>query len=220
MRRPGFSGALAQGNSFNTLTYSLAHSFAHSLTHLLTYMLICWIIFSLSLSNLCVPFRPVKTQFESLNMDPVIPPEIPEWKSVMDMWGNKMLTAVTVLAEMLAEGFELPADAFTKRMHCGPHLLAPTGSDYSVFCKEGTILAGFHTDLNFLTIHGKSRYPGLSIWTREGVKMSVSVPDGCLLVQAGKQIEYLTGGYVLAGYHEVDSFFMFVNHEKSFTVKV
>jgi isopenicillin N synthase-like dioxygenase len=33
--------------------------------------------------------------------------------------------------------------------------------------------------------------------------MTVSVPDGCLLVQAGKQIEYLTGGYVLAGFHEV-----------------
>ncbi len=29
------------------------------------------------------------------------------------------------------------------------------------------------------------------------------VPDGCLLVQAGKQIEYLTGGYIEAGFHEV-----------------
>lgn len=33
--------------------------------------------------------------------------------------------------------------------------------------------------------------------------MSVEIPDGCLLVQAGKQIEYLTGGHVLAGFHEV-----------------
>lgn len=147
--------------------------------------------------------RPTKTNFPSLNMDPVIPPEIPEWKTTMDMWGNKMLKAVEVLSEMLAEGFGLPADAFTQRMKCGPHLLAPTGSDYNEYNKEGTILAGFHTDLNFLTIHGKSRFPGLSIWTRNGERMSVSVPDGCLLVQAGKQIEYLTGGHVLAGYHEV-----------------
>lgn len=147
--------------------------------------------------------RPTQTKFPSLNMDPVIPPEIPEWKTTMDMWGNKMLTAVEVLAEMLAQGFDLPSDAFTNRMKCGPHLLAPTGSDYNVFNQEGTILAGFHTDLNFLTIHGKSRYPGLSIWTRNGDRMSVVVPDGCLLVQAGKQIEYLTGGHVLAGYHEV-----------------
>lgn len=54
-----------------------------------------------------------------------------------------------------------------------------------------------------MTIHGKSRYPGLYAWTREGKKISVSVPDGCLLVQSGKQFEYLTGGYVMAGYHEV-----------------
>lgn len=29
------------------------------------------------------------------------------------------------------------------------------------------------------------------------------VPDGCLFVQAGKQFEYVTGGEVLAGFHEV-----------------
>jgi len=31
----------------------------------------------------------------------------------------------------------------------------------------------------------------------------VKVPDGCLLVQAGMQAEYATGGHVLAGFHEV-----------------
>ncbi len=38
---------------------------------------------------------------------------------------------------------------------------------------------------------------------RDGTKALVRVPDGCLLVQAGKQIEYLTGGYLVAGFHEV-----------------
>jgi isopenicillin N synthase-like dioxygenase len=64
-------------------------------------------------------------------------------------------------------------------------------------------LLGFHYDLNFITIHGKSRFPGLHIWTREGKKMAVKVPDGCLLIQAGKQLEWLTGGDITAGYHEV-----------------
>jgi isopenicillin N synthase-like dioxygenase len=75
----------------------------------------------------------------------------------------------------------------------------------SLLCsgQKGHILAGFHYDLNFLTIHGKSRFPGLYVWTRSGEKKQVSVPDGCLLIQAGKQIEYLTGGHVLAGFHEV-----------------
>lgn len=58
-------------------------------------------------------------------------------------------------------------------------------------------------DLNFLTIHGRSRFPGLFVWTREGKKMLVRVPEGCLLVQAGIQAEYITGGHVLAGFHEV-----------------
>ena len=53
----------------------------------------------------------------------------------------------------------------------GPHLLAPTGSDMSKFGTIGTVFAGFHYDLNFLTIHGKSNYPGLYIWLRNGTRM-------------------------------------------------
>lgn len=30
---------------------------------------------------------------------------------------------------------------------------------------RGRICAGFHTDLNFLTIHGQSRYPGRKLLT-------------------------------------------------------
>lgn len=146
---------------------------------------------------------PKETKYPALNMDPVIPPEIPEWTRVMDKWGNHMMDAQFVVAEMAAIGFKLKRDAFTSRMHCGPHLLAPTGSDLNKYGYKGAILAGFHYDLNFLTIHGKSRFPGLFIWTREGKKTQVAVPDGCLLIQAGKQLEYLTGGHVLAGFHEV-----------------
>lgn len=86
-----------------------------------------------------------------------------------------------------------------------PHLLAPTASDLSKYGKKDSILAGFHTDLNFLTIHGRSRYPGLHIWARNtGKRIPVKIPQGnYLLVQAGKQIEHLTGGLIKAGYHEV-----------------
>lgn len=87
-----------------------------------------------------------------------------------------------------------------------PHLLAPTASDLRRHGKPDTVLAGFHTDLNFLTIHGRSRYPGLHIWARNtGRRIPVAIPAGrhLLLVQAGKQLEHLTGGLVKAGYHEV-----------------
>lgn len=110
---------------------------------------------------------------------------------------------VKTVSEMAALGFDLPVDTFTSRMVCAPHLLAPTGSNLKEFGKLGTVFAGYHTDLNFLTIHGKSRFSGLYVWTRDGRKMLVKVPDGCLLLQAGQQFEYLTGGAVLAGFHEV-----------------
>ena len=84
----------------------------------------------------------------------------------------------------------------------GPHLLAPTGSDLEKNPK-GSILAGFHYDISFLTIHGKSRYPGLYVWLRNNQKLAVKIPDGCLLLQSGITFEHITGGYVHAGFHEV-----------------
>ncbi|KAJ3111438.1 hypothetical protein HDU96_005698 [Phlyctochytrium bullatum] len=146
---------------------------------------------------------PETTKFPQLNAEPVVPKALPHWTSLMNEWGTLLHDGVTVLAEMLAVGFDLPRDTFTKMTKNGPHLLAPTGSDLEKYGKVDTVLAGFHTDLNFLTIHGKSRFPGLHIWTKDGQKLLARVPDGCLLVQAGKQMEYLTGGQVVAGFHEV-----------------
>ncbi|KAK1401247.1 putative isopenicillin N synthase [Heracleum sosnowskyi] len=147
--------------------------------------------------------RPSNTRFKELNSEPVIPEGFSEWKDTMDSWGYKMVNAIEAVAEMAAIGFGLPKDAFTSRMKQGPHLLAPTGSDLSRYGQEGTVFAGYHYDLNFLTIHGRSRFPGLSIWLRNGQKVEVKVPIGCLLIQTGKQIEWLTAGDCIAGMHEV-----------------
>ncbi|KAJ9558414.1 hypothetical protein OSB04_013028 [Centaurea solstitialis] len=147
--------------------------------------------------------RPSTTRFQELNSEPVIPEGFPEWKETMDSWGSKMIAAIEAVAEMAAIGFGLPKDAFTGLMKQGPHLLAPTGSDLRRHGKEGTVFAGYHYDLNFLTIHGRSRFPGLSIWLRNGKKVEVKVPVGCLLIQTGKQIEWLTAGDCIAGMHEV-----------------
>ncbi|KAF9348267.1 hypothetical protein BGX26_000308 [Mortierella sp. AD094] len=149
--------------------------------------------------------QPTETKFPRLNAEPVVPEAFQEnWPTTMDAWGNTLHMAVLGLAEMIAVGFGLPKKTFVDMARYGPHLLAPTASDLNKYGNVGTVLAGFHYDLNFLTIHGKSRYPGLNIWPRnESEKLAVRVPDGCLLVQAGKQLEWLTGGVVQAGYHEV-----------------
>jgi isopenicillin N synthase-like dioxygenase len=120
----------------------------------------------------------------------------------MNSWGGKLLQAGTTAAEMAAIGMGLDKDTFTKRMEGGAHLLAPTGSDL-LRHDLGTTLAGFHYDIAFLTIHGKSRWPGLYVWLRNRKKVPVRIPKGCLLLQAGSTFEHITGGYVLSGYHEV-----------------
>jgi len=147
--------------------------------------------------------RPEATKYPELNAPPVIPTNFPEWSSVMDKWGYLMLTSIHTVAEMLAIGLNLPSTTFMDLLQKGPHLLAPTGSDLGRFSQTDTIFAGFHYDLNFLSIHGKSRFPGLFIWLRDGTRHLVKVPDGCLLIQAGKQLEWLTGGLITAGFHEV-----------------
>ena len=78
-----------------------------------------------------------------------------------------------------------------------------TGADLGAHGQRGAVLAGWHYDLNFLSAHGKSRFPGLAVWLQDGRRLPVSIPDGCLLLQAGKQLEWLTGGHVRAGMHEV-----------------
>jgi hypothetical protein len=78
-----------------------------------------------------------------------------------------MIDGCFTVAEMTAIGLGLNRDTFVERMKRGPHKLAPTGSDL-VRYEVGTVFAGFHYDFNFLTIHGKSRYPGLYCWLRTG----------------------------------------------------
>lgn len=99
----------------------------------------------------------------------------------MNTWGFKMFNAIEVIAEMAAIGMGVSKDTFTKRMEGGAHLLAPTGSDLEKN-DVGAIFAGWHYDISFMTIHGKSRYPGLSVWTRDWKKKPVKIPEGCLLV--------------------------------------
>ncbi|TFK92799.1 Clavaminate synthase-like protein [Polyporus arcularius HHB13444] len=152
---------------------------------------------------------PYETKFPGLNAPNVVPQADDirkRWTPVMEKWGTSMKTAVENLAEMAAVGLGLPRETFREAGRYGPHLLAPTASDLVKYGEKDTILAGFHTDLNFLTIHGRSRYPGLNIWARNtGKRIPVKFPPTgrYLLVQAGKQLEHLSGGLIKAGFHEV-----------------
>ncbi|KZT30892.1 Clavaminate synthase-like protein [Neolentinus lepideus HHB14362 ss-1] len=152
---------------------------------------------------------PYETQFPALNSPNVVPQAnsiTDRWEPIMEKWGKSMKNAVENICEMAAVGLGLPRETFKEAGKYGPHLLAPTASDLTKYNKKDTILAGFHTDLNFLTIHGRSRYPGLHIWARNtGKRIPVKFPPtgSYLLVQAGKQLEHVSGGLIKAGFHEV-----------------
>lgn len=133
----------------------------------------------------------------------VIPTGFPHWEKDMNEWGGMMKDSIFTTAEMLALGMDLNRKQFTDLMEGSPQMLAPTGSDLTKYSNPGDILKGFDYDLNFITIHGRSRYPGLYIWLRDGTKMAVRIPKGCFLIQAAKQLEWLTGGYIEAGFHEI-----------------
>ncbi|KAH9937218.1 Clavaminate synthase-like protein [Fomitopsis serialis] len=152
---------------------------------------------------------PYETAYPGLNAPNVVPEADSirdRWTPIMETWGKSMKNAVEDLGEMICIGLGLPREFFRDAGRYGPHLLAPTASDLVKYGQKDTILAGFHTDLNFLTIHGRSRYPGLNIWARNtGKRIPVKFPPTgrYLLVQAGKQLEHFSGGLIKAGYHEV-----------------
>lgn len=78
--------------------------------------------------------------------------------------------------------------------------MSPTGIDLSK-STPGKLLTAFHRDFDLLTVHGRARYAGLYAWLNTGEKFLVRVPTGQLLVQGGKQLEWITGGYIKAGFH-------------------
>lgn len=133
----------------------------------------------------------------------VIPADIPEFEQRMTSFGSILKNSCLTASEIIALGLGADQQALRSKMEGAPQILGPTGSDLSKHNQLGDILAGFHYDLSFMTIHGKSRYPGLYIWLRSGERIPVKVPEGCFLLQAAKQMELMTAGHIYAGFHEV-----------------
>lgn len=147
------------------------------------------------------PLGEVQTADE-FPMPKVVPEDFPEFKELSEQWSATMLDTVFSVSQLLAVGLGLPEDTFVSRMQSAAHLLGPTGSCIKKDGKD-TILAGFHYDFCYMTIHGKSNYPGLFIWLSDGTKLPVVLEDGYLLIQSGLELEMFTGGLIKAGMHEV-----------------
>lgn len=91
------------------------------------------------------------------------------------------------VAEMAAIGLGLEKDAISSKMINADFYQSPPGADLTK-SKVGDVITGFHHDFDLLTLHGKSRFPGLYAWLNTDEKFLVDIPEGYLLIQSGKQL--------------------------------
>jgi isopenicillin N synthase-like dioxygenase len=120
----------------------------------------------------------------------------------MNNWGHQLFRTGLTIAEMTAIGLGLEEKALSRTIENGSLYLSPPGVDLAK-TKPGDVITAFHRDFTLFTVHGKSRYSGLDAWLLTGEKFLVQMPQDHLLVQGGRQLEWLTGGYLKAGFHEV-----------------
>jgi len=122
-------------------------------------------------------------------MPSYLAPEAQErWKETMHAFGMMMLDPLYEISRMLATGLGLESDYFTRLMHNGHHKVAPTFASFHRDREPRTIQAALHEDIDVFAIHAQGTHSGLFVYTETGVRLRVSIPEGCLLVQAGRQL--------------------------------
>ncbi len=146
--------------------------------------------------------RPIESRWPTIDVELWRPSPFIPFVEPLDKWGNTLLTAGKAFMEVMSRGAGSTETTISGHMNEAPHILGPTGSKLEEV-PVGTVLAGLHYDFNLITVHGRSRYPILICWTIDGTPFVASPPEGCLLIQAGKMWEYLTGGRGYYGRHEV-----------------
>ncbi|OGH60774.1 MAG: hypothetical protein A2848_03365 [Candidatus Magasanikbacteria bacterium RIFCSPHIGHO2_01_FULL_50_8] len=117
--------------------------------------------------------------------------------------GESLIEVGLEVVRLLEIGLMLPEGRLQQLSHAGPHLLAPNATHLDEGVDIGDVANEVHYDLNMITLFGKSNAPGLYVWIDQKYRCSLSIPDGCVLVQAGKQLTWMTGGYINYGLHEV-----------------
>ena len=118
----------------------------------------------------------------------------------MESWGKQMLNTNLTICEMTAIAMGLQKDAITKTFINGSNYISPPACDLNKN-KQGDVITGFHRDFGLITTHTPTRFEGMSAWLLTGEKVAIKVPENHVLVQGGKQLEWMTGGYLKAGFH-------------------
>ncbi|CAD8121029.1 unnamed protein product [Paramecium sonneborni] len=130
-----------------------------------------------------------------------IPQDFKNFESIMNNWQFQLLRTTEQVLEILSLAFEEEKEFFYNNMNKATHLLSPIGCDLQKH-QINTRFSGYHYDLNFITVHTKSRFPGLFVWLPNGKRVELRIPEKTILFQPGKLFEFMTGGIYKAGYHE------------------
>ncbi|CAD8207667.1 unnamed protein product [Paramecium pentaurelia] len=130
-----------------------------------------------------------------------VPKDFPNFERIMNKWQISLLRTTELVLEILSLAFNEKQDFFYNNMNKATHLLSPIGCDLQKH-QINTRFSGYHYDLNFITVHTKSRFPGLFVWLPNGKRVELRIPEQTVLLQPGKLFELMTGGVYKAGYHE------------------
>lgn len=78
------------------------------------------------------------------DVERVMPQGFSRWRETLDGWGGGLLDTVETVATLLAVAYGLEADAFSRLLTRGHHLLAPTGAHDAcvplLCCWQGTFV--------------------------------------------------------------------------------
>ena len=71
------------------------------------------------------------------------------------------------MSEMIALGIGLEKEDLRRTIENGFYFLSPPALNLHN-SKPGDVISSFHEDLDLLTVHGKTRFPGLYTWLNNG----------------------------------------------------
>jgi len=135
----------------------------------------------------------------------VWPSEAPGFKSVMQQLYATLQAYGMKVLELLQPGYRSP-EYWRDLVTDAPTVLRAIHYPPVSAEEVGNIVWGcMHTDINLVTVLPASTKPGLWIRRRDGVWIPGNTPEaeGCIFVQVGDMLDYLTGGRFMSAAHEV-----------------
>jgi len=134
--------------------------------------------------------------------DNIWPAELPEFRSTFeamyaafDTAGNRLLSAVARYLGLSSDWFDPAVDngnSVMRLLHYPPIPKDAPG-----------IRAGAHGDINLITLLLGAEEGGLQLLTRQGDWMSITPPEGAMVINCGDMLERLTNNHLPATIHRV-----------------